>query len=195
MLLCYSSLECRRRFFFALRCISTWNALPEELVSAQSVATFKSGLHSALGCRLFEFVDWCLAVLSFSWVSSYVMWLFFVILLNAYYSVSFLRLACSRYTLPFILGWALTCWTAVLIRLQLRWELRWEFSLPQDFFNLFEKFNGLQDVFNLHDVIVSWPEMSWESLLKTKVFHKLNINWDCYLINNHFYMLVNKKTA
>ena len=52
----YSSLECRRRFF-ALRCISTWNALPEELVSAQSVATFKSGLHTALGCRLFEFVD------------------------------------------------------------------------------------------------------------------------------------------
>ena len=52
----HSSLECRRRFF-AVRCVSSWNALPDELVSLDSVDAFKKGLHDALGPRLFEFVD------------------------------------------------------------------------------------------------------------------------------------------
>ena len=50
------SLESRRRFF-SVRCIDTWNALPDDLVSCGSVDLFKSGLHVALGDRLFEFDD------------------------------------------------------------------------------------------------------------------------------------------
>ena len=52
----HSSLECRRRFF-SLRCVASWNALPDGLVSLDSVEAFKRGLHDVLGPRLFEFVD------------------------------------------------------------------------------------------------------------------------------------------
>ena len=52
----HSSLECRRRFF-SLRCVTNWNALPDELVSLDSVESFKRGLHDVLGPKLFEFEE------------------------------------------------------------------------------------------------------------------------------------------
>ena len=44
-----------RASFFSVRVIDIWNGLPEYAVSAESVATFKSHLNSALGQILYDF--------------------------------------------------------------------------------------------------------------------------------------------
>ena len=44
-----------RSRFFSLRVIDLWNSLPEEVVTAASVQTFKSLLEHCLGPRLYEF--------------------------------------------------------------------------------------------------------------------------------------------
>ena len=50
----HCSLECRKRYF-ALRVVSTWNSLPDEVVGLNSLGGFKAALHEILGERLFEF--------------------------------------------------------------------------------------------------------------------------------------------
>ena len=47
--------EARKRFF-SIRCISSWNSLPDSVVSSSTLQTFKSGLHKSLGQSLFEYV-------------------------------------------------------------------------------------------------------------------------------------------
>ena len=44
-----------RHNFFTLRVISTWNALPEEIVHSHSKTTFKRLLDSYLGLKTFTF--------------------------------------------------------------------------------------------------------------------------------------------
>jgi hypothetical protein len=51
-----STLECRRRFF-SLRCVKVWNSLPDEVVSLESMTSFKFNLHTVLGGLLFDYVD------------------------------------------------------------------------------------------------------------------------------------------
>lgn len=43
----HSFLECRRQFF-VLRCVYSWNAVPDKLVLLDSVDAFKKGLHDVL---------------------------------------------------------------------------------------------------------------------------------------------------
>ena len=50
----HCSLECRKRYF-ALRVVSTWNSLPDEVVGLNSLGGFKAALHEILGEKLFEF--------------------------------------------------------------------------------------------------------------------------------------------
>ena len=50
-----------RARFFSCRVVPLWNSLPEDVVAAPSVSSFKSRLLSALGSLLFEF---CWVVLS-----------------------------------------------------------------------------------------------------------------------------------
>ena len=50
------SIESRRRFF-SVRCVDTWNSLPDGLVSSSSLDAFKSGLHQFLGYKLYEFYN------------------------------------------------------------------------------------------------------------------------------------------
>ena len=52
----YSSLECRRRFF-SLRCVERWNALPDRVVAAESLDSFKGGLCASLNVELYSFVN------------------------------------------------------------------------------------------------------------------------------------------
>ena len=52
----HASLECRRRFF-CVRGIDAWNSLPEEVVCATTIESFKKGLHQNLGDTLFSFTD------------------------------------------------------------------------------------------------------------------------------------------
>ena len=48
------SLDCHKRFF-SMRRVALWNSLPDSLVSAGSVETFKHGLHLSLGQLLYDF--------------------------------------------------------------------------------------------------------------------------------------------
>ena len=50
------NLDCRKRSF-ALRCINTWNALPDSVVSLDSLEHFKKAIHVCLGNKLFEYYD------------------------------------------------------------------------------------------------------------------------------------------
>ncbi|MPC42059.1 hypothetical protein E2C01_035671 [Portunus trituberculatus] len=50
----HHSTEVRRRFF-SLRVINIWNSLPEIVVSAQSLQSFKHVLEKFLGHRLYEY--------------------------------------------------------------------------------------------------------------------------------------------
>ena len=50
-------LEVRRKFFSS-RVVLKWNSLPEEVVEAQSLSAFKSGIHSFLHDDLFDYIDW-----------------------------------------------------------------------------------------------------------------------------------------
>lgn len=52
----FCSTEMRRRFF-SLRCVSVWNSLPDDVVSLESIESFKSALHNSLGPLLYEFVN------------------------------------------------------------------------------------------------------------------------------------------
>lgn len=52
----HTSIECRRRFF-SVRIIDIWNSLPDDLVSSNSLESYKKYLHMHLGQTLFEFVD------------------------------------------------------------------------------------------------------------------------------------------
>ena len=46
-----------RRHFFSLRCVSVWNSLSDDVVSLETIESFKSALHNSLGSLLFEYVD------------------------------------------------------------------------------------------------------------------------------------------
>ena len=48
--------EIRRRFW-NVRCVKTWNELPSEVVSSETLVTFKASLDSHLGIKLFSTVD------------------------------------------------------------------------------------------------------------------------------------------
>ena len=46
-----------RKRFFNVRCVSVWNSLPQYVVSAPSLSSFKKLLENSLGDVLFEYVD------------------------------------------------------------------------------------------------------------------------------------------
>ena len=46
-----------RKRFFNVRCVSVWNSLPQYVVSASSLSSFKKLLENSLGDVLFEYVD------------------------------------------------------------------------------------------------------------------------------------------
>ena len=51
-----AGLDCRRRFF-SVRVVELWNSLPQHVVCATTVGSFKAGLRDALGNDLFSFVE------------------------------------------------------------------------------------------------------------------------------------------
>ena len=52
----HSTVECRRRFF-SIRCINHWNSLPDEVVGAGTVDSFKRLLHLSMGDDLYDYIE------------------------------------------------------------------------------------------------------------------------------------------
>ena len=60
-----------RKRFFNVRCIPTWNSLPQHVVTAASLSCFKKLLAEEMGDALFDYVPWCVYVFFFSSCACY----------------------------------------------------------------------------------------------------------------------------